>query len=188
MGSDRRIKYGVVGQAVNLASRIEAFSVGGQILVSEAIRNAVSDSFQFAGPYTVWPKGVGRAVTLWEVRGVPGKSSHELPPTVPGLTVLAQPVHVFLRQIVGKGYNSEGVPAQIVRLSTSGAELECGFEMDYFVSVQITLTPSPGMELSVDGKVVGPGDKEGRWIIRFSGLDQPVGEAIQEILASGGDW
>jgi hypothetical protein len=48
MGLDRRIKYGVVGQAVNLASRVESFSVGGQILVSEATQKAVSASFQFA--------------------------------------------------------------------------------------------------------------------------------------------
>jgi hypothetical protein len=88
---------------------------------------------------------------------------------------------------MGKRYHSKGVPAQIVRLSPSGAELECGFEMDYFVSVQITLPQSSGTELFIDGKVVAPGDNEGRWIVRFSGLDQPVAEVIQEILAPGGD-
>ncbi len=34
IGSERRSKYGVVGSGVNLASRIESYAVGGQVLVS----------------------------------------------------------------------------------------------------------------------------------------------------------
>ena len=35
IGSRKRTKYGVVGRHVNLTSRIESFTVGGQILISE---------------------------------------------------------------------------------------------------------------------------------------------------------
>ena len=41
MGSQTRIKYGVVGQAVNLAARLESFTVGGQVLISEMTHNLV---------------------------------------------------------------------------------------------------------------------------------------------------
>jgi len=187
MGSDMRIKYGVVGHAVNLASRIESFAVGGQVLVSEATRNAVSASFRFAGPFTVWPKGVEGAVTLWEVRGVQGKSSLELPPTVPGLTVLSNPIHVLLRQIRGKSLDSERFPAKIVGLSPSGAKIECGFEMDCFAAVQITFTSSSGTELTIDSNVVGPDDDGGHRIVRFGGLDPSVAKVISEILKSESD-
>ena len=38
MGSDKRTKYGVVGSQVNLTARIESYTVGSQVLISEAIR------------------------------------------------------------------------------------------------------------------------------------------------------
>ena len=44
IGSQTRAKYGVVGTHVNLAGRIEGFTVGGQILVSATtLRGLVDD-------------------------------------------------------------------------------------------------------------------------------------------------
>jgi adenylate cyclase len=36
LGSEARTKYGIVGAVVNVASRIESNTVGGQVLVGEA--------------------------------------------------------------------------------------------------------------------------------------------------------
>ena len=43
IGSERRSKYGAVGQSVNLTARVESFTVGGQILISESTRQACGD-------------------------------------------------------------------------------------------------------------------------------------------------
>jgi class 3 adenylate cyclase len=40
IGSERRTKYGVVGPPVNLTGRIESYTVGGQVLVSQAAARA----------------------------------------------------------------------------------------------------------------------------------------------------
>ena len=68
MGSQMRIKYGVVGHAVNLAARIETFTVGGQILISEASRFAVERLVSVIGPFQAYGKGVEGAIQVWEVR------------------------------------------------------------------------------------------------------------------------
>ena len=44
VGSPERMKYGVVGSQVNLTSRIQSCTTGGQILVSEATRREVAHS------------------------------------------------------------------------------------------------------------------------------------------------
>jgi adenylate cyclase len=44
MGSPRRITYGVVGHIVNVAARIETCTVGGQVLVSDATRQALASN------------------------------------------------------------------------------------------------------------------------------------------------
>jgi adenylate cyclase len=41
IGSDRRAKYGVVGSHVNLTARIESYTVGGQVLISETTRQEI---------------------------------------------------------------------------------------------------------------------------------------------------
>src|SRR5919109_3072735 len=41
IGSHKRARYGLVGSHVNLTARIESYTVGGQILISEATRQAV---------------------------------------------------------------------------------------------------------------------------------------------------
>ena len=41
VGSSERMKYGVVGSHVNLTSRIQSYTTGGQILISEATRQEV---------------------------------------------------------------------------------------------------------------------------------------------------
>ena len=66
IGSERRAKYGVVGDTVNMAARIESFTRGGQVLMSEATR-ALCDGVAISDEFTVRPKGYERDVKLFEV-------------------------------------------------------------------------------------------------------------------------
>lgn len=70
IGSDIRAKYGVVGSNVNLTSRIESLSVGGQILISEATRNAVGVTTRVGQQLRFRPKGIDHDVVAWELLGL----------------------------------------------------------------------------------------------------------------------
>jgi adenylate cyclase len=69
IGSEKRAKYGVVGNAVNLAARIESFTDGGQVLVSEDTWRLVANVAEPAGTRTVQPKGLMSPITLYELKG-----------------------------------------------------------------------------------------------------------------------
>jgi adenylate cyclase len=185
MGSHMRIKYGIVGHAVNLGARIESFTVGGQVLISDATYDEVKDHVVTTGPFEVWGKGVGEAIRIWDVRGMKKESSIELPPTVPGLVRLPQPVTVTYRIIRGKQVSPEAYTAQLDRLAISGAEIETDQALEMFFTVQIHLSGAHEEAVSMDGKVVGLGTKPNHFIVRFSGTGPSQTLAICNILGNG---
>jgi adenylate cyclase len=182
MGSQVRIKYGVVGHAVNLAARIETFTVGGQVLISEASRQLVEGRVSVSGPYQAFGKGVEGAIQIWEVRGLPHYEGLTLPPSVPGLTLLPQPVPVAFRLITGKQIAPELYQATITKLALTGAALVTDLSLDDFAAVQLELSGPAGDKIRLDGKVVGVEDARQRYIIRFSPLDEAGAAAITNIL------
>ena len=84
MGSQRRIKYGVVGHVVNTAARIETFTVGGQVLVSETARSALGARLAARGPLEVEGKGVGATLRVWEAASGAGARPHSARVSAPG--------------------------------------------------------------------------------------------------------
>ena len=191
MGSQVRIKYGVVGHAVNLAARIETFTVGGQVLISEASRRLVEDLISVSGPFEAYGKGVEGAMQIWEVRGLSHHPDLILPPTVPGLTSLSQPVPARFRLITGKQIAPELYQATMTKISAAGVALATEFGLDDFAAIQLQLSGPAGELSHIDGKVVGVIEAKHHYIIRFSGLDEAGADAVsafwQRAQISSGD-
>jgi adenylate cyclase len=61
----------VIGDEVNLASRIEAYSLRGQVLISEATCARVRDYVTVSEPMEVYVKGKKDPVKLYEVLAIP---------------------------------------------------------------------------------------------------------------------
>lgn len=181
MGSQMRIKYGVVGSAVNLGARIESFSVGGQVLISRATRAAVEGHYELVGPHAVRGKGVEEPIDLWEVRASLEDPELALPPTVSGLAPLARPLAVELRLLSGKAVEPETYPAEALALGRDGLELGSDLELPMFAAIQILLPAPEGGRLAVDARVAArPGP--GRAVARFSGLDPAAAEVIARLV------
>ncbi|MEA3192681.1 MAG: adenylate cyclase [Betaproteobacteria bacterium] len=72
IGSDAYRAYTVIGEEVNLASRIEAVSLRGQVLMSEATYEHVRDFVHAGEPIEIHVKGRREGVRVREALGIPG--------------------------------------------------------------------------------------------------------------------
>jgi adenylate cyclase len=171
MGSLRRIKYGVVGHVVNVAARIETFTVGGQVLVSEATRQALGERLVAEGPLEVEGKGVSGTLRVWEVLALRGETTRVLPAAVRDLVPLQDAIEAGVRLVLGKQVDPQVYPARVARLGATGAEIESNAPLAMFGSLQVLLPMEPA--LAVDGKVVELTERDGvaHALARFTGVD-----------------
>jgi class 3 adenylate cyclase len=175
MGSLRRIKYGVVGPIVNVAARIETLTVGGQVLVADSTRLALSDRLVVDGPFAAEGKGVEGVMRLWEVLALRGERMLVMPSPVRDLAELPTPIEASVRLILGKQIDRQSYPARLYRLGTGGAELESTAPLELFGALQLLLREPVRQEGSqmVDGKVIAFGERAGARtaLVRFTVVD-----------------
>jgi len=70
IGSEIRAKYGIVGATVNMASRIESNTVGGEVLIGESTYRLVKESVTANPPHTVMMKGLKRPLIIYPVTAI----------------------------------------------------------------------------------------------------------------------
>ena len=70
IGSQKRLKYDFIGHNVNIAARIEAYSIGGQILISKKTLQACKLKLTFASQMQVVAKGIKKPILIYDIIGV----------------------------------------------------------------------------------------------------------------------
>lgn len=123
IGSQRRAKYTAIGNHANLAARIESYTVGRQILISQHTFKDAGEIVQVNGQMQVEPKGIREPITLYDVNGIGGKYRVFLPEEAEELSTLHTPVVVRYTVLEGKHLVGTVFEGKLLKLSAIGAEL-----------------------------------------------------------------
>ena len=188
IGSTKRSKYSVIGKTVNLTSRIESFTVGGQVLVSPYLINATNPGLILGDEVKVHAKGMRRAIKCHELLG-----HHDFPDLIlekekTALTTLAQPVPCQYLVLTGKHLEGPMLPAALVSLSPRRGVAEVGSQLPLRGNIMLRLDREGSEKDFTDfyATVIHPVDESGRrYLIHFTSIPPAVQKRLQLLMAEG---
>jgi adenylate cyclase len=161
IGSYERMKYGIVGRHVNLTFRIESYTVGGQILISDDARQACHAELRIDGQQQVMPKGVKQPITIYQVGGIEGEFTLTLPEQSPTeFWPVQPPLSLDVTILEGKHVGATAFPGQLIALAQSMAEIQVQQELQPLTNVKISVFDKSGTLLSDElyAKVIEPSE------------------------------
>lgn len=152
IGSKKRMKYGVVGKNVNLTARIESYTVGGQIFISEnTLEECGEHLLRIDDRMEVMPKGVKKPITIYEVGGIGGKFNLHLPEKVEAqLTDLDKPLPIQFTILEGKHAGDDTHSGRVLRMLGAEAEIDGDMATEKLTNLKITLFDNAGAEVTSD--------------------------------------
>ena len=139
IGSSKRSKYTVVGSGVNMTSRIESYTVGGQILISESVRQEAGEVLRIDARREVLPKGAETPLRIYEVGGIAGQYNLALEWKDPTLVTLTRQIPLRYTVLEGKNVGKKGLEGSIVRLSEKTAVIALEEPLELLTNLKMNI-------------------------------------------------
>lgn len=184
IGSQRRTKYGAVGSHVNLTGRIESYTVGGQIMISEMTRRAIGAELRIDGEHRIEPKGMQQPITIYEVGGIDAPYHISLPRPEAPLTRLPSGLAVSYAVLNGKHSAGPALPGQFTWLSEREAELVCSEPPTAMSNLRLRLDARPDLDLHAKVLARVP-HSTGGCVLRFTAVPDALKSMLAELTGAG---
>ncbi len=177
IGSQQRTKYSAVGSDVNRAARVEACTVGGQILITDETLGAAGPDVQVHCSRDITLKGVTTPVTLHEVEGMGGAHDLRLQQTLAPRVELTDQVGVRFWVLTSKIAEGNALDGRLVRLSSREGEIATDETVEPMTDLRFEVHGGNGQPLEGElyGKVVpkSPDGHEGM-VVRFTSVPPEI--------------
>jgi len=149
IGSERRTKYSVVGSDVNFASRMEAFALAGQVLISAATYGRVRNLVEVDNVLEAEMKGLPGRATLYDVRGISAPYPIRLPDKSEKLQKLPDRIGVRIHRLKNKIVTDATGQAWITHLCDTAAQVTSESPLEAWEDLRLALLdhnqePTPG--------------------------------------------
>ena len=184
IGSSKRSKYAVVGSGVNMTSRIESYTFGGQILISESVRQKAGEILRIDAQRDVLPKGAETPLRIYEVGGIAGPYSLALERRDPAPVALAQQILISYTILEGKDVGKKGIQGSMVRLSENCAEVTLHEPVEILTNLKMNLADVDEKLRARDfyGKVIERAGENGEThVVRFTSVPPEVDGYFQAL-------
>jgi adenylate cyclase len=189
IGSLRRTKYAAVGSNVNLAGRIESFTTGGQLLISENTREKIKCPLRIDGQFKVEPKGATQSLQLYEVGGIGEPFNLSLPSKSSALSTLPQPVPISFTVLEEKFLGRTVHTGRMVAVSETEAGIESDQALVPLSNLKLELksvagtNPAGEIYAKVMGTITG---HSAQTRIRFTSVSPELKSWVQQMVAQAG--
>ena len=118
IGSSQKMKYGCMGESVNLAGRIETFTTGGQIYISQYTRAMIEEELVIVNEQSILPKGAKEHIKIFEIEGIGdiNQIDHKKQAIQWNEKTFNAEIQFF--ELVGKNVSDKSYEGKIIKLST----------------------------------------------------------------------
>jgi adenylate cyclase len=191
IGSSKRSKYAVVGSGVNMTSRIESYTVGGQILISESVRQKVGEVLRIDSKREVTPKGAEVPLTIYEVGGIAGPYNLAIERDEPAKVTLVSQIPVEYKVLGGKHVGKKGMKGRIAKLSKKSCEVALTEPLALLANMKMNLEDVDAELAAKDfyGKVIEQSRKQANtYLVRFTAVPPEISayfQALRQYAAKG---
>jgi adenylate cyclase len=191
IGSSKRSKYAVVGSGVNMTSRIESYTVGGQILISESVRREAGEILRIDAQRDVLPKGAETPLRIYEVGGIAGHYNLALEGEDQPLITLTLEIPLQYTLLEAKNIGGKKLEGFVFRLSKKCAEITLTEPLSLLANLKMNLGDVDEGLAAKDfyGKVIEQFGKQGNnYLVRFTAVPPEISayfQALRQYAAKG---